>query len=249
MPLNVFRDILLTVELVEGLEVSDLVGVRKYEKPVPACLSGEIKYGNLPYSLSKTDESRLQNFPEVINELNGVESVISTKMDGASGSFIWKDNQFDVCSRNLTLKENIHNSFWKISYKYDLKHILATFNRNVALRGEVCGPGIQKNPMGFSELTFCLFDIYDIDKRKYFNYEERMEFASEFEIPIAPILWVGKFNFTMKELEDMAENEVYLTNQKPVEGIVVRPTVERRSAAMFSRLSFKVISKKYGMNE
>jgi RNA ligase (TIGR02306 family) len=247
--LTEFASILLTSQIKEGLEVDDLVKAKHYEKPIPASLSGEVKYVNLPYGLSKTDETRGQAFPDLIQELWGVESVISTKMDGSSGSFIWKYGQFDVCSRNQTLKENIKNSFWQIAHKHDLQHTLTTFNQNIALRGEVCGPGIQKNLMGFSELTFCLFDIYDIDNRRYFNYTERMDFAEEFEIPIAPVLWLGKFNFTMKELEDMAENEVYLANQKPIEGIVVRPIIEMRSVAMNSRLSFKIISKKYGEKE
>lgn len=249
LPLTEFPSILLAPQIKEGLELDDLVKAKHYEKPIPASLSGEVKYGNLPYCLSKTDETRGQAFPDLIEELFGVETVISTKCDGSSGTYVWKDGEFDVCSRNLTLKESPQNTFWKMAFKYELKHILDTFHRNIALRGEVCGPGIQKNPMGLDEPTFCLFDIYDIDERRYFNFGERMDFASEFALPIAPVLWVGKFNYMMADLENMAENTTYPTNGKPVEGIVVRPTVEMRSEVMDSRLSFKIISKKYGEKE
>jgi len=251
IPLRALPDIAGKFDLqTEGRDVASILGIEKYEKPIPACLSGEVKIAGLPYSISKTDEERVQNYPQLIEEIKGKDIVISQKMDGSSVTYVWKDGVFDVCGKTLTFKEGVNNSLWRMAHQLKLSEILSKINRNIAVRGELCGPGIQKNTAGFKDLTFCMFDIYDIDNRVYFDYAERMGWACEFSIPIAPVLWTGVFNKDLEWLENYAEEDnKYIRNDHRAEGIVVRPTQECYSPSLNSRLSFKVISKKYAEKE
>jgi RNA ligase (TIGR02306 family) len=45
-----------------GEDVTKIMGIIKYEPPIPACLAGQMK-GNFPGFLNKTDEERVQNIP------------------------------------------------------------------------------------------------------------------------------------------------------------------------------------------
>lgn len=52
-----------TEMLVEGNDVTTLLGITKYEPPIPACLAGKIK-GLFPQFIPKTDEERVQNLTD-----------------------------------------------------------------------------------------------------------------------------------------------------------------------------------------
>ena len=231
-----------------GADVSEIYGVTKYEKPIPACLSGTVKSVTLPYGLSITDEERCQNYPALIAELLGQEAAISVKCDGSSSTFIWRDQQFEVCSRKLSLLEDKNNTFWRMAEKYDLQKKLEGLGQNLIIRGEVCGPGIQDNKMGLPEHDLFVYDVLDGDTLRPLDFEDRMIWVQALGLRSVPILWRGVFNMSMAELEDMAENLKY-DNGRPAEGIVVRPQEEMHSYCMNSRLSFKVVSKRYGLKE
>lgn len=61
-----FPDVPLTI----GVDVTDLLKIRKYEPPVPASLEGEVK-GPFPGFIFKTDETRVQSVPEVLDRHRG----------------------------------------------------------------------------------------------------------------------------------------------------------------------------------
>ena len=54
------------IELSEGSDVTEVLGIVKYEPPIPAELSGKVK-GNFPSFLRKTDEERVQNLTKFYN--------------------------------------------------------------------------------------------------------------------------------------------------------------------------------------
>ncbi len=231
----------------EGEDVSEIVGVTKYEKPLSANLSGIAKRA-LPYGISKTDEERGQNYPALIDEVTGKDVVITMKMDGSSATYIYKDGEFDVCSRSLSLVQNSSNTFWSWAIVHDLEKRLRDIGQNIIIRGELCGPSIQKNPMGLEKHNFFLFDVLDGDTLRPLNYAGRIGWAQMLNVTPVPVVWSGTFSKTMKDLEDIAENLTY-NNGAPAEGIVIRPSEEAHSFCMNSRLSFKVVSKKYGAKE
>jgi len=145
-------------------DVTELLGVKKYEAPIPANLAGKVK-GSFPSFLIKTDEERIQNlnWNDFYNRYKDVRFYVTEKVDGSSSTFYIKDDDFGVCSRNLELsrpeefvpgmimcndgieRSNQKNTFWKIEKLNNIEEKLKSLGYNIAFQGEVIGEGIQKN--------------------------------------------------------------------------------------------------------
>lgn len=173
----------------EGTDVSELLGIVKYEAPIPAQLAGEVK-GMFPGWIQKTDQERIQNLKEELAHWAKEQHVweITEKLDGSSMTVYLRDGEFGVCSRNLELKPNESNSLWKVAVANELELKLRRANRNIALQGELIGEGIQGNPYKIKAQDFFLFDIYNIDTNQYFTPAERKAFVDEFDIKHVPVL-------------------------------------------------------------
>ena len=246
-------------------DLASLLGIKLYEPPLSAQLSG-IALGLFPSFIQKTDQERAQNLVgklwgtgrtvtytdgegnEIVKEIPPAAKrkyEISEKMDGSSGTLYNYNGTFGVCSRNLDLKEDPENSFWGIAHKYNIKEKLAGYN--VAIQGELCGEGIQKNIYKLKGQELYVFDIYDIEKRRYLNPEERTSFLSTVtpELKTVPIL---ERNFdlpgSIKELLDYAQGPSKLYPKQEREGLVFKE--EGESA---DRFSFKVISNSFLLKE
>src|SRR5690606_14324398 len=70
-------------ELKDGDDVSAILGVVKYEPPVPAQLAGLIK-GNFPSFIPKTDQERVQNIGNLLAEYQEHSWEVTEKIDGSS---------------------------------------------------------------------------------------------------------------------------------------------------------------------
>ena len=84
-------------------DVTDILGIEKYEPKSTAQLSGEIQ-GLFPSFISKTDETRVQTFGRALAKTVGLKCDFTEKLDGTSGTFFVNDGEFGVCSRNMQLK-------------------------------------------------------------------------------------------------------------------------------------------------
>lgn len=160
-------------ELWEGEDVTEALRVIKYEPPVPACLSGTVK-GNFPSFIKKTNEERVQNLPDWFTKYKDIEFEESLKMDGSSCTVYYNEGSFGVCSRNLDLREDDNNTFWKVAKQYALKERLSSYGRNIAIQGECLGEGIQKNREGFVGHKLMIFNIWLIDEQRHALPFERM---------------------------------------------------------------------------
>lgn len=237
---------LIVDEFSEGKEISNLIGVSHYEKPVPAQLAGDV-VGYRPEWIKKTDEENIKSCPEVLGELKGKPYVITAKMDGSSCTFFVKDGTFGVCSRSMNLKPSENNSFWRIAKEYDIENKIKSYfpNKNIAVQGELYGPGINKNRVGATKLKFAAFNLFDIDAQKYLSYPELNLFCVMKQIPEVPLVETGiEFNYTLEKLQEIANFLKYET-ENIAEGIVIRPITEVESRVLKGRLSGKIISEAY----
>jgi RNA ligase (TIGR02306 family) len=105
-------------ELTVGLDVTDILDIKKYVPYIPACLAGEVK-GQFPSFIPKTDETRIQSVPDVLTRHNRKTFIVTEKVDGSSMTVYYNNGEFGVCSRNLDLKETEKNSFWKVARKLE----------------------------------------------------------------------------------------------------------------------------------
>jgi RNA ligase (TIGR02306 family) len=171
----------------EDVDVTEVLGITKYEPPMPACLSGVAK-GLFPSYIPKTDETRVQVLQEVLDEYKGVKCYIAEKLDGSSATYYVKDGAFGVCSRNLELLEDGENSYWKVARELDLENKLLSLNKNIALQGELIGEGVQSNKYKLRGQAVHFFNAFDIDAHKHFDYEDLRRFLNDLDLTMVPII-------------------------------------------------------------
>ena len=231
------------LDLYEGSDVTNTIGCLHYEKPIPAELAGQA-LGMLPGFLIMTDESNLRSYPDALPELWGRPYYITRKDDGCSGTFFVNADEFGVCSRRIHLKESEGNGFWRMARKYDLANVIkAAFpNQAMAIQGEVCGPGIQDNHLGLTELELHVFNLFDIKTRGYLNYEKLTQFCKDHCLTMVTTIGEGTaFGFNIEELVKFASEQKY-PNGFPAEGVVVRPQEGFTSGVLKKVWSGKVLN-------
>lgn len=226
-------------------DYSEYWGVQLYEKPLPAQLAGTVR-STFPSFIHKTDQERVQNMFSTLErrkEKNPGELFeVTVKLDGSSMTVYRRDDDYGVCSRNLSLKEDDNNTFWRVAKQEGLIEFLENTGRNIALQGELMGEGVQGNPENLIGNNFFLFDIFDIDKGKYLNAHERHELIAGSGIKHVP---VG----SVRTLDDFATVDDYL---KYAEGPSLRAKV--REGVVFKSItdpdfSFKAISNAFLLGE
>ena len=247
MPLSNFADKFDINSVVEGQDVSKEINIVKYVKEIPACLSGQVE-GDFPSFMHKTGTSRLQNYLGVLEEFKGKFSSISLKRDGTSFTAYLKDEKFGVCSRNLELRENGGDIYWKIAREYKIEEALrglrAKYPGDYSCAGEIFGVGINGNTMKSDKVQLELFDIFSISHQKYATVDVFMEICVGFNLPFVPVIWADKFDFTLERLVEMANTAEYGAGL-PAEGIIVKLAGEEYSNVLGGRSNFKVISETY----
>lgn len=153
--------------LFEGLDVSLPLNIIKWERPMNAQLAGMAR-GNFPALVPKTDQERIQNLTRSFEQYQQDTWSITEKLDGSSCTFYLDDEDvFHVCSRNLDLKEDEANSFWKVARKFNIEDIMRrNFMKGMAIQGEMIGEGIQGNQYK-TQLDFYVYDMYNTHTGQY----------------------------------------------------------------------------------
>lgn len=151
----------------EGLDLTEHLGILKWERPMNAQLAGMAR-GNFPALVPKTDQPRIQNLTREFSDYQQDTWSITEKLDGSSCTFYLDDEGvFHVCSRNLDLKEDEANSFWKVARKFDIEGIMRrNFLKGMAIQGEMIGEGIQGNQYKV-QLDFYVYDMYNVHTGQY----------------------------------------------------------------------------------
>ncbi len=233
--------ILPTTTVIEvGNDVTELLGVLKWERPISPQLYGQAK-GNFPSFLRKTDQERVQNIGRTLEGYINETFEVTIKLDGSSCTIFSNGEEDGVCSRNLELKRDENNAFWKIALEYDIHKKIRAYGKNLAVQGELIAPNIQGNYEKVTKPEFYVFDVFDIDKQEYMLPKERQEFCKLLDIPHVPIIDKA---FTMvvdvDKLLDMAEGNGMNKGVKR-EGLVFKHNS--------SSFSFKAISNSYLLKE
>lgn len=223
----------LTFESEEGEDLTEKLGVTLYEKPVPAHLAGLAK-GHFPSFIPKTDQERVQNLVSEIEKKSRDLYEVTEKLDGSSMTVYFMNGVFGVCSRNLELKEDENNTFWKTANQYDLKPKMVGYGLDgYAIQGELTGNGIQGNPYNLIGHKFYVFDVYAIGKGEYLLPEAREKFTKGLGLDHVPV--IGHLAAPSVEYAlDLAKGKSRLNPNAEREGLVFKSLTER--------FSFKAIS-------
>ena len=222
------------------LDLRDRLGVTKYEPVLPDVR--EIA-GPFPARVPKTDEIRLQSALPVLDEIRGHEFYVSTKCDGSSATYVREPDGLIVASRNWALTRG-DNHAWRLAERYQLASRLPV---EMAIQGEICGPGIQRNRLGLSEVELFVFNVYDLRAGQFLAFDSFVAFCAEHGLRTVPIERVIRgddaagFEHSLDRWLEAARGTYVGTKQRK-EGIVIRPLIELASPTLGGRLSFKVIN-------
>lgn len=233
-----------------GDDVTDALNIQKWERPIPAQLAGQVR-GNFPTQVPKTDQERVQNIVKEVTAANetGLRFEITEKLEGSSCTFFLDlEGVFHVCSRNLDLKFDENNAYWRAAIKYDVERKLNELGTlGVAIQGEIVGPGIQDNIYKLSDVQFYVFDIYDVQAGKYLVPDERHRMVEQLGLMHVPVLAYAAELYDTLGITDIpgilsfAEGKSKLLPTQEREGIVFKE--------VNGGMTFKAISNKYLLNE
>lgn len=237
LPLSVLT--MVESELFEGLDVTLPLGIQKYEAPIPAQLAGLVK-GNFPSQIPKTDQERIQNIKKEIQVAreDGLRFEVTEKLEGSSMTCYVIDGVFGVCSRNLDLKRDENNTFWKVAIEEDIEKEMLALNADFAIQGELVGPGIQGNIYKLNKHRFFVFDVYNIKAGSYLDPIDRQQLVKNMCLDHVPVLGTT----VLDDMDEMIQSADGMSVLGDITGPLREGLVFKE---MNGGMSFKIISNKY----
>lgn len=203
-----------------------------------------------PAFIKKTDEDRIQLFPNACEQWKGVAFDVTEKIDGQSGTYFCVPNPkrglfskkwlFGVCSRNFQLLKPDNSTYWTIARQYNLKEKMLSWCKaegiGLIIQGEIAGRGVQGNKYGFSGLRFFVFNIFTYHKGQTYSYNqgEQGNFCIYQNLETVP--WIGQGYFLPPNIHETVEAAKGKSTLADIyrEGIVVR--------SYANNISFKIIN-------
>lgn len=144
-----------------------------------------------------------ENLPWVLEDKTPF--IITQKCDGSSGTFILERKrkhkyEFYVCSRRVRMLKpdqqcfyGDKNYYWEVAQKYDIENKMKDYlekNSDISFvcwQGEICAPGIQKNPHHLKETHFYAFHFTDSKNGRY-DIREAEKIWKSYGIEVVPII-------------------------------------------------------------
>jgi RNA ligase (TIGR02306 family) len=233
----------------KGADVTELLGVRKWEPPIPVGMGGKVK-GGFPGFLSKTDEMRVQVLEPVLQRHRGKTFYVTEKLDGTSFTAFLREGAFGICSRNLWMDEADESNVLVrvargLKLEEKLRQARERLGHDLAIQAEVIGPGIQKNKYGLKAVTIRVFNVLNVDAYRLIDHAAMLEALAAMGLETVPQLGTVVLNHTVDELVTFSEGTSVLNPQVQREGVVLRPLVEEYDEDIGGRLSFKAINPKF----
>ncbi len=232
-----------------GDDVTDALGIVKYEPPLPVGMGGRIK-GPFPAFLPKTDEIRIQVLEPLLDRCRGETFFLTEKLDGTSFTAFVREGEFGLCSRNLWVDESDQtNLIVRLAAGLDLPRKLPEardrFGFDLAIQGEAIGPGIQGNKYGRPRLELWVFNVIDIGTYGLVDRERTAQILEFLGLPAVPPVGEIVLDHSVDQLVELAVGPSLLAPKVHREGIVFRPALDRQDADVGGRLSFKAINPQF----
>lgn len=119
-------------EIYEDMDVTELLGIQKYEAPIAACLAGLVR-GNFPSAIPKTDQERCISGDTIIKTENGdltIKEIVDNKMDISVFSYNHANNVIELKKINNHSVMTRKNCWVKITTKSG-KELIVTKNHKI----------------------------------------------------------------------------------------------------------------------
>ena len=229
---------------VESQDVTNLLGITKYEPPIPAHLAGQIK-GEFPSFIPKTDEVRIQTCPEILEKYQNLAFYATEKIDGTSMTVYVKDGDLEVCGRRFRLLFEENNTYWKTARDLNLLGKLKSTGEKYAIQGELAGEGINKNILKIHGQRLFVFNIYNFITGEYQKWEEVKQLCDDWGLETVPEVFPNIFlPKTVDQIIMLATRKSVINQETWAEGLVFRP-IQEKFDLVFGRVSFKAVNPEF----
>ena len=248
-----------------GQDVTLELGVTKYEPPIPTHMSGELFAAGLDRCV-RYDVENIKRFPDVIQP--GEEVVFVEKIHGTWAQLGWLAQELahpehgrlcvsskGLASQGLAFKPeapaNADNLYLRAARKLQIAQRFADHQGSIFLLGEIFGAGVQDLAYGATAaseagLGVRIFDVYlgQPGQGRYMDDAELEAFLAQQGLTRAPVLYRGPFDRAL--MLQMTEGVETVSGQGAHmrEGLIVRPTRERRHEEL-GRVQLKSVSEAY----
>lgn len=226
---------------VDDYDVTELLGVTLYEPIIPEQLRGQIKRQFPAYLFPKTDEERIQNIPNILEEFKDDIFYATEKIDGSSISIYKFKGETGICSRNMEFTNEDNSLYSKIAKELDIPEKLKLVNYDIALQGELIGEKVQGNKYN-SKNAILFYSGYDITNQKYLTFAELRKLLAQLELESVPVVAITKlsdYGKTVDEIIEFSKGYSVLNNKVLREGIVFR------KIGINAKVSFKAINPEF----
>lgn len=254
-----------------GDDVTEALGVRKWEPVVPAVMGGEV-YAAGGHRTIGYDIENFKKFPDLIE--NGEDVVFTEKLHGSWTMFgvmpkhLMADNGSDefsnlvVSSKGLSAKGlalkindvNRNNLYVRMALELNIvkrvQQVFPDLNEQVFVLGETFGNGVQDLSYGFlnRSVQFRCFDVYigEPNNGRFLSSNELDSFCLDSNLERVPVLYRGPFSKGIM-LDFTSGKETISGKEAHIrEGLVVRPIIEREVFNLpGNRLQLKSVSGDY----
>lgn len=263
--------------LKEGDDVTDILGVTKYDPQAEFERTESLRLAQIdknrmskflkrytwyrklvfrptrapfPAFIKKTDEDRIQLFPNACEDWKDVLFTVTEKLDGQSGTYFMVPNPkkglfrkkwlFGVCSRNFQLIKEDKSSYWTIAKQLGLKEKMLSWceksGSGLIIQGEIIGSKIQGNKYNRNGVEFYVFNVIEYhrgDKRILDQCQQIVFCQINGIIPVPTLYFSQKLPYSIPLIVASSDGPSRLYDI-PREGIVCR-NYEKN-------ISFKVVS-------
>ena len=248
-----------------GLDVTDDLGIVKYEPPIPSHMDG-VTVPAHGYTL-KYDIENLKKYPDALKK--GEPVVVTEKLHGTWACFGFSPEiGHIVTSKGLSAKglifdldspKNDHNLYVQRFREHEEAfsgvrdalriHKYEAAEQGVYVLGEIFGRGVQDLHYGQLCPAFRVFDIYvgQPGQGRYLSPYEMMTILADslqedlLFFPV-PVLYAGSYD--RDEIESVTNGLTVLGGNNVREGVVLRPALERSDPIM-GRVILKNVSEAY----
>lgn len=221
-----------------GDDVSDILGVTRYEPPEPMSTGGETENPPEGYH-PQFDVEALQKYIHVFEK--GEPVFVTEKCHGGQLKACFSNGRIFCGSKKEWKKESESNVWWKALKGCPQLEELC-MREEVTVYGEVLG--IQDLKYGYDKgkVGLVVFDILQYDR--WFDPLEAVGLTRAYDIPFVPVLGTN-IPFDFDKLQSMADGNSFIPGAKNIrEGVVIRPMVERQNDEI-GRVVLKLVSNVY----
>ena len=228
------------VEIIEGKDYVEELGITKYIPPIPDDQKGKV----VPREgLIKYDLENVKDWSERLRDSEPV--VFSEKIHGSLVRYSIFENEIVVSSKGqgnkgLAFAVGVNNIYTRMLelYREDFKKIKSKLGA-CTIFTEVFGGNIQDlHYNGVKQLR--VFDVWK--DGEYLNIDQLEEiFTGDMNLKLVPIVWRGKWS--LEALEHTVGKSLIPGTKHDREGVVITPVKERRDNK--GRVKLKSVSKQY----